>query len=92
VPMTVDQYGKASFDSILKQGSHGVGSGAIVHSSHSELIPKLHEIHEDTLKRPDEEELAATKRRTELALNKVGACFAPHPRSATHVSNGLVGR
>jgi hypothetical protein len=69
--MTVDQYGKASFDGILKQGSHSIGSGSIVHSSHSELLPKLHEITEDALRRPDEEELAATKRRTELAIGKV---------------------
>ena len=77
VPMTVDQYGKASFDGILKQGSHSTGSGAIVHSSHSELLPKLHEITEDALKRPDEEELAETKRRTELAIGKVRVLVNP---------------
>lgn len=75
--MTVDQYGKASFDGILKQGSHSTGSGAIVHSSHSELLPKLHEITEDALKRPDAEELAETKRRTQLAIGKVSVPVNP---------------
>jgi len=68
VPTTVDEHGNVSYDAIVK---HGRGAGTTVHSSHNDLMPKLHQMTEDDLKRPDEEELLETKKRTEKALGKI---------------------
>lgn len=69
----MDAKGNVNYDSIMHQGSHSAGMGKLVQSSHNDLLPKLHEITEDQLQRPNEEEIEETRKRTEAALNKV--CF-----------------
>jgi len=91
VPTTVDEKGNVSYDAIVK---HGQGAGKNVLSKHNELLPKLHQITEDDLKRPDEEELLETQRRTEAALGKIvdfklqaaqPKTLAPQPGQASYI-------
>mmetsp|Transcript_4547 Transcript_4547/g.8523 ORF Transcript_4547/g.8523 Transcript_4547/m.8523 type:complete len:579 (-) Transcript_4547:691-2427(-) len=94
VPVTMDAKGNVNYDSIMHQGSHSAGMGKLVQSSHNDLLPKLHEITEDQLQRPNEEEIEETRKRTEAALNKIvdykmqaaqPKSLAPKPGEATYI-------
>lgn len=76
----VDADGKIAYDAIVKQGAN---RDKIVYSDHKALVPKIDELSEANLAKPDEEELEKTRRETAEALaRKVeGKLAAANPKS-----------
>eukprot|EP00854_Cymbomonas_tetramitiformis_P003856 gene3856-4816_t len=68
VPVSVNEKGEVNYDAIMKQGGR---SNKIVHTGHEELLPKMHLQTEESLVRPDEEEVEETKRRTMEAITGI---------------------
>lgn len=68
LPLNVDKDGNIAYDAIVKQGQN---ASKVVHSQHSALVPKLHDVTEAELRRPDEEEIADATEKTRAALEKV---------------------
>lgn len=68
LPLNVDKDGNIAYDAIVKQGEN---ASKVVHSQHSALVPKLHDVTEAELRRPDEEEVAEATEKTRAALERV---------------------
>mmetsp|Transcript_9525 Transcript_9525/g.11055 ORF Transcript_9525/g.11055 Transcript_9525/m.11055 type:complete len:590 (+) Transcript_9525:98-1867(+) len=83
VQVTTDAQGNLNYDAIVKQGANASAKKTI-HTSHDELMPKLHTISNDALQRPDDEEIEATKARTAKALGTI----VDKKTAAAHQSKG----
>ncbi|KAL1302926.1 hypothetical protein AAFC00_003248 [Neodothiora populina] len=78
----VDGEGKVKYDALAKRGH---GEGRIVHASFKDLIPlrQRADVGDISLQRPSEEEVQATKERTQAALAALvsGAVAAQKPKN-----------
>ncbi|GAB7342932.1 hypothetical protein MBLNU457_g1040t1 [Dothideomycetes sp. NU457] len=85
--LQVDNEGKVKYDAIARRGH---AENRIVHTSFKDLIPLRQQANagELSLDRPSEEEVAATKERTQQALAKLvsGAVAAQKPKNVKGIS------
>ena len=83
----VDGEGKVKYDAIARRGH---GEGRIVHASFKDLIPlrQRADVGDISLERPSEEEVQATKERTQAALAALvsGAVAAQKPKNVQGTS------
>jgi len=80
--LQVDNEGKVKYDAIARRGHD---EGRVVHSSFKDLIPlrQRADVGEISLERPNEEEVEATKNRTQMALQTLvsGTLAAQKPKN-----------